>query len=72
MYFIFLACVYSFISDLLGKGYGWPSSHAQFMTFFTVHLLLSLYTRLTLQNMIWKHLIAVIVIVDCIFVCYSR
>ncbi|KAJ1924854.1 hypothetical protein IWQ60_004932 [Tieghemiomyces parasiticus] len=56
-------------TGFLGKGYGMPSSHAQFMAFFVVYAVLHL-THFR-QN-IWKHLLAVGLTLAGITVAYSR
>ncbi|CAG8475461.1 6812_t:CDS:2 [Ambispora leptoticha] len=45
-------------TDKLGKGYGMPSNHAQFIGFFTMFSVLYLYRRIKFQQNAWKHLIA--------------
>ncbi|RUP46658.1 phosphatidic acid phosphatase type 2/haloperoxidase [Jimgerdemannia flammicorona] len=58
--------------DHLGKGYGMPSSHAQFAWYFSTYLLLYTYTRITVDNTIWKHLLAIVAISFSVVVSYSR
>ncbi|RUS21400.1 phosphatidic acid phosphatase type 2/haloperoxidase [Endogone sp. FLAS-F59071] len=58
--------------DHLGKGYGMPSSHSQFAWYFTAYLLLYTYTRITIDHMIWKHLLALAAIIFSATVSYSR
>ncbi|CAH1271482.1 DOLPP1 [Branchiostoma lanceolatum] len=58
--------------------YGMPSSHAQFMWFFSTYIVLFLYVRLhqsytsTLLENMWKHLTAVGVFLLSMLVSYSR
>lgn len=42
---ILLICLHLLNSEILGKGYGMPSSHAQFVAFFSVYLSLFLLLR---------------------------
>ncbi|KAI9144273.1 dolichyl pyrophosphate phosphatase 1 [Paraphysoderma sedebokerense] len=57
--------------DHLGKGYGMPSSHSQYMTYFTVFLILYLSYRIKL-NSIYKLGISAVAVVTCLLVMYSR
>lgn len=68
------------IAEMYGKGYGMPSSHAQFVTFFAVYLCLFLFSRhkparhtLRSKLHILERLITVISLtIGCIFVAGSR
>ncbi|ESO08963.1 hypothetical protein HELRODRAFT_73990 [Helobdella robusta] len=55
--------------------YGMPSSHAQFMSFFAVYMVLFLCIRVhhnSPTGIIWKHLSCIGVLIAALLVCYSR
>lgn len=58
--------------DKLGDGYGMPSSHAQFIAYFTTFSILYLYTRITFSQNLWKFPITLSLIILLISVSYSR
>ncbi|CAG8694468.1 4757_t:CDS:2 [Cetraspora pellucida] len=59
-------------TDKLGDGYGMPSSHAQFIAYFTTFSILYLYIRITFDQNLWKFPIAFSLIILSITVSYSR
>ncbi|KAI9101206.1 dolichyldiphosphatase 1-like protein [Phlyctochytrium arcticum] len=59
-------------TEYLGKGYGMPSSHAQFVSFFAVYLTIYSIRRLTFRNLAWKPLISLSVLSLALLVAYSR
>jgi len=63
----------------VGGGYGFPSSHAQFMGFFASFMLLHLYFRhrfvscgIPLLDFIWSAFVRLAVVALALIVCYSR
>ncbi|KAJ3395097.1 Dolichyldiphosphatase 1 [Lobulomyces angularis] len=56
----------------LGKGYGMPSSHAQFMGFFCCYGGLWLYYRIKFDNNIYKYIALIKVLLLSFTVAYSR
>ncbi|CAG8556435.1 10294_t:CDS:2 [Acaulospora morrowiae] len=58
--------------EKLGKGYGMPSSHAQFMAYFTTFSILYLYTRITFGRNSQKFPISIGLIGLFLAVTYSR
>jgi len=60
----------------VGVKYGWPSSHAQFIWFFTTYLICFIYIRChdsrSFQYNLWKHLVCVLSICLALTVSYSR
>ncbi|KAI9205383.1 uncharacterized protein BJ171DRAFT_501941 [Polychytrium aggregatum] len=56
----------------LGEGYGMPSSHAQFIAYFSVYLILYTYRRLTFESSYWKNVIAAVLCAVMVAVSYSR
>ncbi|KAI9230355.1 MAG: hypothetical protein DHS80DRAFT_28968 [Piptocephalis tieghemiana] len=59
-------------SACLGKGYGMPSSHAQFSTFAATFLSLYVYQRVHCQSLWLKHLLILAMLLSGAFVAYSR
>ncbi|CAG8476350.1 9010_t:CDS:2 [Ambispora gerdemannii] len=59
-------------TDKLGKGYGMPSSHAQFIGFFATFSVIYLYRRIRFQQNAWKHPIALGLLGFAGAVSYSR
>ncbi|RHZ72437.1 hypothetical protein Glove_242g141 [Diversispora epigaea] len=53
-------------------GYGMPSSHAQFVSYFSIFAILYLFTRITFRDISLKYLISLILIGFMIIVSYSR
>ncbi|XP_071821880.1 dolichyldiphosphatase 1-like [Apostichopus japonicus] len=64
--------------DVLFSEYGMPSSHSQFMWFFAVYIILFTYIRLhppnsnSISELLWRHCLAVGVIVLALLVSISR
>ena len=56
----------------LGKGYGFPSSHSQFMGYWFIFSCLFLHDRIYVKHTIVKQLIIVFALLISLAVCYSR
>ncbi|KAL1922461.1 uncharacterized protein VTP21DRAFT_10000 [Calcarisporiella thermophila] len=56
----------------LAKGYGMPSSHAQFMAFFAMYIAIYTYSFITFKHSIWKHFIFTSLTAIAAMVSYSR
>ncbi|GBC00998.1 hypothetical protein RclHR1_04020024 [Rhizophagus clarus] len=59
-------------NDKLGSGYGMPSSHAQFIAYFTIFASVYLYYKITFRNNSWKFPIILGLILFSCLVSYSR
>ncbi|KAI9340049.1 phosphatidic acid phosphatase type 2/haloperoxidase [Zopfochytrium polystomum] len=59
-------------TSFLGKGYGMPSSHAQFMAFWAVNIALHFWIRVRPQPRLYKVLITLVVATAAVVVGYSR
>ncbi|KAJ3102365.1 Dolichyldiphosphatase 1 [Phlyctochytrium bullatum] len=59
------------VADFLGKGYGMPSSHAQFMAYFAVFFSLHVWMRVRIPR-VWKVLTILIWFGIAALVAYSR
>ncbi|RIA90892.1 phosphatidic acid phosphatase type 2/haloperoxidase [Glomus cerebriforme] len=59
-------------NDKLGTGYGMPSSHAQFIAYFTIFASVYLYYKITFRNNLWKFPIILGLIIFSFLVSYSR
>ncbi|KAJ3416719.1 Dolichyldiphosphatase 1 [Chytridiales sp. JEL 0842] len=55
-----------------GNGYGYPSSHSQFMTFFATFISLHIFLRLKYKRALWKPLLAFGNFAMAALVAYSR
>ncbi|ORX86986.1 PAP2-domain-containing protein [Anaeromyces robustus] len=53
-------------------GYGMPSSHAQFMFFFSTYCILYMFMKLKMKNDVWKYLLSAALIGASLVVSYSR
>ncbi|ORY08004.1 putative dolichyldiphosphatase [Basidiobolus meristosporus CBS 931.73] len=59
-------------TDHLGTGYGMPSSHAQFMSFWGVYLCLYIYRKIHFEHNIWKIVCGLFALIVSFTVSYSR
>ncbi len=67
------------VADTVGKGYGFPSSHSQYMTYFATFLILHLYFRhrfattgYWIVDKLWRIALYLALILWAGSVCYSR
>ncbi|KAI8822687.1 phosphatidic acid phosphatase type 2/haloperoxidase [Fimicolochytrium jonesii] len=59
-------------TEYLGKGYGMPSSHSQFVAYFAFYITIYAFTRFTFQSRAWKPLITIAAMSMAGLVAYSR
>ncbi|TPX66072.1 hypothetical protein SpCBS45565_g04718 [Spizellomyces sp. 'palustris'] len=59
-------------TEYLGKGYGMPSSHSQFVAFFAIYITIYSFKRLNFRHTAWKLLISATVFALAGLVAYSR
>ncbi|CAI2183092.1 18439_t:CDS:2 [Funneliformis geosporum] len=59
-------------SDKIGVGYGMPSSHAQFIAYFTIFSCIYLCYKITFRNNLWKLPLTFGLIIFSFLVSYSR
>ncbi|KAK9728620.1 hypothetical protein K7432_000896 [Basidiobolus ranarum] len=59
-------------TDTLGTGYGMPSSHAQFMSFWGVYVCLYMYRKIHFEHSFWKSIFYLVALMISVTVSYSR
>ncbi|KAF9974222.1 hypothetical protein BGZ73_002408 [Actinomortierella ambigua] len=59
-------------TEVLGDGYGMPSSHSQFMAYFATYIILLMYKRGAPAGAVIPHVVSVVVVIWAALVIYSR